>query len=412
MAVKVLGLFSIFFGILTWRVFRYARKRRMLADGRVVLLGNGLLICFLLSSVLGMLEIYFAHWYEGTDNFGASSSTVAWMEKYYRHNNWGFRDNIDYLPDRPVGQPAVVILGDSSTEGAGIENVDDRFGNLLRLGHQGSWDVRILARGGNSTGAELRDLIDVYQKNSYRADLVVVVYDINDVLDLSEEYIAWETRGNERARAILDRPWLQSSALASYVLARYAASTSYNIEEYAEIVERAYSGHTWLKETLRLRVLRDLCRSQGGEMALVALASHNRAQTYLLGERTSQLESILRDWCQKNGVPFLGLQSVYDEHSDVDFAVSETDDHPNERAHQAFADRIDPFVSELVSKRLNPNPNQQREELASFMTLAHMDWLDTPTAVEKLKNHFKSADPNFAAEIESSFVERQGTKRP
>jgi lysophospholipase L1-like esterase len=399
MAIQVLAVLGIFFGLLTLRAYRFARRHRLLRDWRMVLVGNSLLLITLISAVAFGLEIYFAHVYEGTDNFGAADSTIAWMKKYYRDNNWGFRDNIDYPSQASPNKRNIVFLGDSSTEGAGIENVDERFGNIVRLRNKDQWDVRVLARGGNSTGAELLDLLTAYRNHAYRADLVVVVYDINDILDLSPEYGAWERKGYDRAMELMNQPWVKCSSLATYVMARWAASASFNMQEYSQLVEQAYSGIAWEKETLRLRLLRDLAVSQGGQFAIVMLAYYKPEDAHRRGRNTATLQERLEWWCQSNGSKFLTLQTVFNENPGVDFAVSATDDHPNELAHRLFADRIEPFLRDSIATSPNrpPSPSIPLERIAS---LAESDWLDSPAIFAKLRDYFeKNGEPEWASQM-------------
>jgi hypothetical protein len=77
-------------------------------------------------------EVYFRVYFDSTDSFASSMVHQLWMNKNWRENSTGFRDDRNYQMRTRAGAKRAVIIGDSFTAGHGIANVQDRFGNLIR----------------------------------------------------------------------------------------------------------------------------------------------------------------------------------------------------------------------------------------------------------------------------------------
>ena len=395
MVLILAGVVSTACGVATVLLYRSAKRRRALGSARTVITANLLLIVMLASAAFGALDAYFRFGYEGTDNFGATPATVEWLQKYYHMNNWNWRDNVDYAAASPAGKTRITFLGDSSTEGAGIKDVDQRFGNLIRNQNPDRYDVQVFARGGNSTGKELRDLLDAYRGQGYSTDIVVVVYDLNDATDLSASYLRWERSGYERTRAAIERPWVQSSALLTMLVARWEGARNLDIGEYAKLLEQGCQGLDWQKQLLRLRLLHDLCVSQGAQMVLVSLPSHYPA-----------IETLLNEWCREFEVPFLGLQSVFDADPTASWHVSEADGHPNERAHAAFAARIEPLLATISVPTAKAPKQSNFEEIAA---LCKLDWCDSVAVFKAMGKYLEAhGDHERATKVYSFATEASG----
>jgi lysophospholipase L1-like esterase len=102
-------------------------------------------------------------------------------------NSMGYRDA--EIPADPGGDTTVVVVGDSNTFGAGIDDVDGRYTNLLdrRLGV----GARVYNLG--VPGASTRHEIDALVRFPHRPDLIVLQYHIND-LDAPGFEVARRTR--------------------------------------------------------------------------------------------------------------------------------------------------------------------------------------------------------------------------
>jgi lysophospholipase L1-like esterase len=398
MILFVCGVLTAGGMLATVLLYRAARRRGRVGSLNVVVAANLLLVGTLLSASFGALEAYMRFGFEGTDNFGATPATEEWIKKYYHKNNWGWRDNADYSAARTPDKTCLTFLGDSSTEGAGIKDVDRRFANLIRLRNSDRYDVQVFARGGNSTGNELRDLLDAYRSKPYRADVVVLMYDLNDITDLSSDYLRWESTGYERTQAAMNRPGVRSSALLTLLVARRAAARYFDVSEYAKMLEQCYERIEWQKQKLRLRLLNDLSADHGAQLVIVSLPSHYPASEKLLGE-----------WCRGFQVPFLGLQSVYDAEPTANWSVSASDDHPNERAHAAFASRIEAFLATVTPRAM---PTSSPTAVGEFAALSELDWCDSAAVFTAMAKYLEARGDSQGAQEVSALARQVAATRP
>jgi lysophospholipase L1-like esterase len=95
----------------------------------------------------------------------------------YRYNGAGFRD-VEHAVSKPVGIERILVLGDSVTEGYGVE-WSDVFAQVLQTKLGDRYEVVNIAAGGLNTPQEVHLLEEVGTK--YHPDLVVVNFVLNDV---------------------------------------------------------------------------------------------------------------------------------------------------------------------------------------------------------------------------------------
>ncbi len=105
------------------------------------------------------------------------NSEVQSARAVYRYNSAGFRDT-DHALRKPAGIQRLVVLGDSVTEGYGVEWTDV-FARVLqsRLGDR--YEVINIAQGGLNTPQEIHLFERVGSR--YSPDLVVLNFVLNDV---------------------------------------------------------------------------------------------------------------------------------------------------------------------------------------------------------------------------------------
>ena len=108
-------LLRLFFG-------RWAPPPRQFLTWRRWTAGNALLILFLLSVVLTSGEIYYRYFYDATDAYMMSKTSVRWQTRHYHMNTTGFRDSVEYNWRIQPGLRRITFLGDSFTAGHGVKN--------------------------------------------------------------------------------------------------------------------------------------------------------------------------------------------------------------------------------------------------------------------------------------------------
>src|SRR5262245_33816660 len=89
-----------------------------------LVLGNLLVLAFLLSLIALGGELYCRFCRDTTDSLNYTKASVRWFERYWYTNSAGCRDNLDYALEIPPGRRRVSFVGDSFTAGQGVKNVE------------------------------------------------------------------------------------------------------------------------------------------------------------------------------------------------------------------------------------------------------------------------------------------------
>ena len=240
----VLGLYLLLPLIIGGLLVFFARRLRARGDppgAPRLLLGNFLVLLFLLS--LGVLggEIYYRFFCDTTDGLGYTKVNQRWFERHWQLNPAEFRDNINYSLNLTPGQRRITFLGDSFAAGHGVKNVEDRFANRIRQAHS-EWEIHVLAQPGYDTSDEIRQLENSIGQH-YQLDLVVLVYCLNDVADMFPEWTDAVLRLKARAA---QSGWLvQNSYLANTLYYRLFAPRDAGAKRYFEFIVEGYRGAHW-----------------------------------------------------------------------------------------------------------------------------------------------------------------------
>lgn len=94
----------------------------------------------------------------------------------YKYNKSGFRD-VDHLVEKPPGITRIVVVGDSVTEGAGVE-WESVFSHILQSKLTQDFEVITVAAGGLNTPQE----VHLFEQEGllYKPDLVILNFVLND----------------------------------------------------------------------------------------------------------------------------------------------------------------------------------------------------------------------------------------
>ncbi|HWX19985.1 MAG TPA: SGNH/GDSL hydrolase family protein [Candidatus Binatia bacterium] len=323
--------------------YRHVHLRPEPVRWPLVLLGNLLLVAFLLCGIALAGEVYFRFLYNSTDSLLFSKVSQRWFKRYYQWNGANLRDNLEYSLRIAPGKRRISFVGDSFTVGHGVKNVEDRFANRLRREHP-EWEIHVLAMLGFNTGDEV-DYLAGWLPKGYQLDEVVLVYCLNDIGDLIPE----ETAAIHQANAEAKRGgWLQkNSYLVNTLYYRWKLRRDPALKGFYDFERAAYQdGPLWEQQKQRLTVFRDLVESHGGRLAVVTFPFfHALGPNYEYGFVHKKLDAF---WHGLN-VPHLDLWPIYRPVPREQLIVNRYDAHPNEYAHALATPAIEKFLEEHLS---------------------------------------------------------------
>ena len=333
-------------GVLLQWFFRTQRRHKKAGVPRL-LAGNALVLSFLCAVVVLLGETHYRFCFDSTDSFGLTKTTKRWFERHSQMNGSGFRDSTEYLLDPLPEKPLVAFVGDSFTAGHGVANVEDRFANQIRA-MRPDWEVHVLASLGWDTEMEL-SVLTLYGDQGFQADVVVLIYCLNDIGDIVPE---WQ----EILRRVYEAPTPGFLAQHSYffntLYYRWKATHDSGISKYYDFVLKSYEGAVWEKQKRRLRALRDLVDSQGGQLLVVTFPFvHDLGRDYQYRSVHARLDEAWRDL----KVPHLDLLSAFEAYPNAELVVNSYDAHPNERAHAIAAEPIAAFIDDHLPDSASPD---------------------------------------------------------
>jgi lysophospholipase L1-like esterase len=323
-------------------VFLYFRRRtdaHKPPDWSSLLVGNALVLLLFVSMVFLGFETYYRFFCHQTDALADTLVSAAWSRCYVHRNNIGVRDNIDYAYARAAGKRRVTFVGDSFTAGLGVKDVEDRFPNRIRRRHP-EWEVHAIAQPGLETSNEVEAVHNLVVSNHYALDLVVLVYNMNDIGEVMPDSIA-------AYKKLLADPfrnsWLcRNSYFINLYYLRWQVRCTARLQNYFDELEAAYRGSIFEKHKVALTAMCNMTVIRGGRLVVVTFPfMHDPARFKAAHERMNQF------W-QEHGVPHLDLLPVFSNLPPAGITVNAHDAHPNERAHELAAEKIDVFLREQL----------------------------------------------------------------
>jgi lysophospholipase L1-like esterase len=325
-----------------WAFAQYLRQQKTSARWPHLLLGNALVLVLLLSLSLLGGEAYYRYVYDKPDAMGYTKVNENWMSRHWHLNEFGVRDNIEYSPAPQPGKRRVSFLGDSFTVGHGINNVEDRFGNIIRRAHP-EWEVHVLGSRGFDTGDEIQRM-EIAFAMDYKVDEIVLVYCLNDIADITPEWTV--TQHSVFDTAEQTGFWVRNSYLINLLYYRIKVRRNPYVKDYYGFVREAYRGPLWEQQKQRLRQFRDLVQSHGGRLSVVTFPFF-----HALGPKYEYqfVHDELNQCWKELGIPHLDLLPIYRNLPPSKLIVSRNDPHPNEYAHALAAKAIDKFLVEQMA---------------------------------------------------------------
>jgi lysophospholipase L1-like esterase len=341
--LAILGLTAMLFSasLVFFRLQSVRNRPRSLWH---LLAGNLLLLLALLAMIFTALETRYRFFFDSTDSFGLSKAMDRWMERHYQSNSWGLRDNIDYSFQRDESSDRrITFLGDSFTAGHGIPEVDDRFVNLVRSARP-EWEVQSLAADGIDTGREIKSL-QQFLETRLELDVVVLVYCLNDISDLIDEWneMLPLIRESKAKQGFL----LRNSYAISTLYFRYKVLNHPSAANYFRFVLDHYEGSTWEMQRNRLSVLQRIVELSGGRLLVVTFPFlHSLGPGYAFRGVHEQLAALWQDL----QVPHLDLLTTFESAEPEEIVLNQYDAHPNHAAHRQAAREIEIFLNTEIGE--------------------------------------------------------------
>ena len=317
----------------TWCFFKLCRPDR---HPRLRLIGGNALITLCMLSVVALgAETYLRFVSVTTDGYGASLTSKRWHKAYASLNSMFCRDK-EWTEEKPVGTRRIAFVGDSFTYGWGINNPDDLFTSILQRrfdnGPTGSVEVMNVAWPNWDTDRHIESIRTI--TSVYDVDEVILCYLPNDIITVLP------VMDQVDPRALPEQYTLntQTSFLMDYLYLRLVPQTYSSVRNYCDWIWDGYRDpDVWAKQTAQLDAIVETCADRDVTLR-VALFPFLR----VWGERYDgpALHKQLADFFRYRNVDVVDLLPTTAGFASSELTVNAVDAHPNEMAHQRFADEI------------------------------------------------------------------------
>lgn len=303
-------------------------------------LWNAALSCWMLLAFLTGCEWFFAMFVDHSDAMNFTNVSKRWIIRHIdeAQNDAGFRDANEFTKTIPEGQKRICFFGDSFTAGHGVDDMSDRFtdliGQRLEEVHPGQYIVANLGQLGYEVTL-IESLVWGALREGHEIDMVIYVYMMNDIEGLDER----TEEALEGLQQNLPESWLFRRTYFFnwlYFLARQATGPAGG-GYFSHLVD-SYESGAWDRLTTVLSRLNANCRFHRVEFRMVIFPFVSD-----LGPEYpfTKAHAKLVEFCQSEGIPVLDLEPVLTPHVDEGLKVNAYDAHPNERAHKIVAEAIE-----------------------------------------------------------------------
>ncbi len=317
----------------TWCFFRFFPKK-CCPKTRLVM-GNGLVFLSLLGVTALVAESYIRFTVVETDAFGVSLPARRWFAMYTKLNEMGCRDK-DWSVDKPEGVRRIAFVGDSFAYGWGINNVADRFTDIIqaRLNQQRPHRTEVMnvAKPGWGTQQQVEPIEDMIDR--YHVDEIVLCYVPNDI----EKLLPTTPDFNPTKPPTSGFFNLDSSCLLDYLYRRVWLPRLPTVRVYHDWLAQGYTDpQVWSLQQQQLEIIAQYCRQHNVTLRVVLLPF------IMTGGReynAPALHQALTNFFNEIGVDVLDLLPLLANVDRKSLIVNQLDPHPNEKAHAMFADAI------------------------------------------------------------------------
>ncbi len=303
-----------------------------------------IIFCFVV--VFSAFEGYFRYVWDAPDGLGFLRVTTKWTQRHVVYNGDFSRDR-EFVMKKGDGVLRIGVIGDSLTFGSGIENVDDRFGNLLEKKFaSGAKKVEVYNFGvpGLDTGGEILRYKE--KARLFDLDIVVLQYFPND--------IGTEEKTAERAKILSAKKQkagtinylVEKSYFLEFLYWRFSQKYSKTVSEIQGVDLKEYENEvSFDRHKADLKDFVDAIKQDNSKVVVIVFPYTN-----LIGENYPVvIHNKLEVFFAENKVDgYVDMLDLISGKKPRELMASRFDAHPNEFVHALAAQRLFEVIDGLV----------------------------------------------------------------
>jgi hypothetical protein len=324
--VAMLLLSSALLARLVWgRAARATPPRRARWAGNLLVVGVSVVLSvLLLEGALRFVSLLVPE----VQGFPTRAQAL-WTRRFVRLNTLGYRDD-ERIPDARPGVTRILLVGDSFAYGMGINDPEERVGDLLEVAlNRAVGAPRFeVVQGAVPNTHTLHHIAALRRLLVFRPRYALLLYVFNDIA-----HVARPANGARPRLGPLWRVLLQNSVAAEQVFVRLRAAS---YARFGTTAADPYADPALLAEHLRaVAEFIGIARDAGVEARLVPVDLTVRLEARFL-ERYRRFERA----AVAHGIPVWSLERAFDDHAWSELVVNRLDNHPNELSNALMARAI------------------------------------------------------------------------
>jgi len=310
--------------ILRSRWTKPSKLRSVLMKGSVTV---STVICLFL-----LLEIVFYSSFAITDGSGFTLASRRWSEKYWHPiNSLGYRD-VEHPPAEFQNKQVIFIVGDSFAAGYGINQIENRFSNILQRNLGEEYLVVNVAQSNWGTAQEYKAILSY----PYPPKKIVLSYYLNDIHRVAAKAGLIRPGLIEYPHNPVLRFSINRSYFLNFVYWRlYRFQNKATIENFWERLKLSYADpNVWAAHEAELEQIVTYTRNQGIDLTVVVFPHLTAVKD------SAPITSKVTEFFERNKVRVLNLQPMLEGRDPATMIVNSLDPHPNEALNREVAELL------------------------------------------------------------------------
>jgi hypothetical protein len=274
------------------------------------------------------VELFLKLFFAQSDTFSYTLANRNWVERYWILNSRGYRD-VEWAKVDLDRKKKILVLGDSLAAGYGLENIDDRFSNLLGEKLRDDYLVMNIASPGLSTRQE----IEKVKGFPYKPEILILQYYINDIRQAGED----KNQTFELPKpSPLFQPLVENSYAVNFLYWRTVRLQPQAWQqEYWFWLKGLYQDpEIWWLHQQELITLIDGAASEHVRLIVVIFPALNDV------EGSKEITSKVANLFAERGVPVVDVALLVEGMQPEQLVVNPWDAHPNKWLHRLVADQL------------------------------------------------------------------------
>ncbi len=309
------------------------------------------LCVFLLITITFWLsaEIYFRYIYDKSDSFGVMLTSQRWFKRHVADQEQlrgekKFRDLKDFNQPKKINTTRIAVIGDSIAFGQGIENINDRFSNLLEsklISHHYPVEIYNFSRPGADFSQHQEYLNLILAQSNF--DLVIWQIFPNDIGGPPSPHAKkYKEQVLKRQKNPLFKNLITNSFAFNYYYYRLSAFYSQDLNSHLDYQISLYEHpKIWPEAQEQITLITNQLKTHQLPVVVILFPYNNLIKdnypTIIHDQITKTFES--------HKIPVIDLLDSFSHYSPEQLIAHRFDFHPSKLAHQIAANKLFELLS-------------------------------------------------------------------